>query len=94
MTSTFRARLSAAVGAAALIAGGAVIAAPAAHADGPACAGYLAASPSPNRANDLNSIGCLLGSSDLPLAEQLCNTVQGPVAQVRADRAASACRLA
>ncbi|WP_058042156.1 hypothetical protein [Streptomyces roseifaciens] len=94
MNSTFRARLSAVVGAAALIAGGALIAAPAAQADGPSCAAYLAASPTPNRANDLNSLGCLAGASGVPLAEQLCNLVQNDVAQVRADRAANACKLA
>ncbi|AZQ74382.1 hypothetical protein EKH77_27070 [Streptomyces luteoverticillatus] len=94
MNSTLRSRLSAAVGAAALILGGAVIAAPAAHADNTACAGYLAASPSPNRNNDLNSVGCLLGSLGVPAGQQLCTTVQGPVAGVRADRAANACGLA
>ncbi|GHG56231.1 hypothetical protein [Streptomyces griseocarneus] len=94
MNSTFRARLSAVVGAAALIAGGALIAAPAAQADGPSCAGFLAASPSPNRANDLNSIGCAVGGLDLPAGETLCEVVQHQVAQVRADRAVSACKLA
>ncbi|GHI10097.1 hypothetical protein AQI88_41075 [Streptomyces cellostaticus] len=94
MNSTLHSRLSAVVGAAALIAGGAIIAAPAAQASGSDCAGYLAASPAPNRANDLNSVGCLVGGTNLPLAKTVCEHVQNDGAQVRADRAANACKLA
>ncbi|MGW2599291.1 hypothetical protein [Streptomyces klenkii] len=93
MNSNLPARLVAAVGAAALVMGGAVIAAPAAQANGPACANYLAGS-TPNRSTTDIHLGCAVGALNLPGGPAVCKTVLANVSQVSGARSDNACAQA
>ncbi|WP_424888996.1 hypothetical protein [Streptomyces sp. XH2] len=94
MTGSIRTRLAAALGTLALVAGGAVIAAPAAHAGGPDCANYLAGG-NPARSTIGAEIACGLGATGLPTASKLlCETVMSKVDQVGPGRTDTACKEA
>ncbi|WP_372411208.1 hypothetical protein [Streptomyces luteireticuli] len=95
MTGSIRTRLAAALGTLALAASGAVIAAPAAHADGPSCANFLANGVPAHNSVDSN-VACGLGATGLPtvVGSTLCNTVLTDVAQISAANASSACTKA
>ncbi|KNB53866.1 hypothetical protein [Streptomyces caatingaensis] len=94
MTGSFRTRIAAALGTLALVAGGAVIAAPAAHAGGPDCANYLAGG-NPHRGGPIAEVACGVGSTGLPTASKLlCETVMGKVGQVGPAKTDTACKQA
>ncbi|EMF01682.1 hypothetical protein J7W19_30120 [Streptomyces mobaraensis NBRC 13819 = DSM 40847] len=96
MTGSIRTRLAAALGTLALAAGGAVIAAPAAHADGPGCANYLAGG-NPARSTLGTDVACGVGALGLPnpaVGKVLCETLMSKVDQVGPARTATACKQA
>ncbi|MEU7168372.1 hypothetical protein AB0A70_27645 [Streptomyces morookaense] len=94
MTASIRPRLAAALAALALAVGGAVIAAPAAHASGPDCANLLAGT-TPARSTALGEVACKVGAAGLPtLSDAGCNVLLTQAAQISATRAASACSQA
>ncbi|MEU4209952.1 hypothetical protein AB0F13_08120 [Streptomyces sp. NPDC026206] len=93
MNRKLRARLAAVVGTAALALGGAVIAAPAAHAGGPECATYLAHAPHLRSTSDTNA-GCAAGGTGLPLANAMCKFELTNFSQVPGAAADTACRYA
>ncbi|MEU7165504.1 hypothetical protein AB0A70_12805 [Streptomyces morookaense] len=94
MTERFRIRLAAALGTLALAAGGAVIAAPAAHATGSECANLIAGSNPGRSSTDVN-ISCTVGSLGITkVSDAGCNTLLTQLSQVSAAKAASACTAA
>jgi hypothetical protein len=93
MNSTFRARLAATLGAVALVAGGAVIAAPAAHAGGSDCASYLAKAPNQRSTTDVH-LGCAVGALNLPVSPALCRGLLENASQVSGAVSDNACRYA
>ncbi|MFD9904899.1 hypothetical protein [Streptomyces sp. NPDC059063] len=95
MTERIRVRLAAALGTLALAAGGAVVAAPAAHATPTDCGNYLADSK-PARNTSVGDLSCAVGGLGVPkpVAGTLCNTLLTKAAVVSAARSDSACMLA
>ncbi|WP_030670043.1 hypothetical protein [Streptomyces sp. NRRL B-1347] len=91
MNSNLTKRLATVVGAAALVAGGAVITAPAAQADGDACAQYLANEPN-NRTTIDGNIACGVGGLKVPAVSPLtCETLLQHISQVPSYTAELAC---
>ncbi|MFD8993937.1 hypothetical protein [Streptomyces abikoensis] len=95
MTGSIRTHLAAALGTLALATSGAVIAAPAAHADGPSCVNFLANHVPAHNSVDSN-VGCAVGAAGLPtgVGDTLCTTVLEHVAQISAANSSSACTRA
>ncbi|GAA2709404.1 MULTISPECIES: hypothetical protein [Streptomyces] len=95
MTGSIRTRLAAALGTLALAAGGAVIAAPAAHATPASCANYLAGS-NPARNTSVGDLACAVGGLGLPKPGPgtLCNALLTKAAAISATRSDSACTMA
>ncbi|MEV6780764.1 hypothetical protein [Streptomyces syringium] len=93
MNRTLTARIAGVIGASALALGGAVMAAPAAQADGAGCANYLAQAPNSRSTTDGN-LACGLGGAGLPVSPVLCKTVLGNVSQVSGTATDTACKQA
>ncbi|MEW2581189.1 hypothetical protein [Streptomyces syringium] len=94
MNRTVTSRIAGIVGASALALGGAVMAAPAAQADGAACANYLAQDPIARNATDSN-LACGVGSAGIPVVSSAgCETLLGNVSQVSGGNSDTACRQA
>ncbi|GHF29191.1 hypothetical protein [Streptomyces morookaense] len=94
MTGSIRTRLAAALGTLALAAGGAVIAAPAAHASGPDCANQLAGG-NPSRGGVLQEVSCKVGSAGVPtVSDAGCKVLLTQLAQMSGMKADSACSAA
>ncbi|MEV4873375.1 hypothetical protein [Streptomyces syringium] len=93
MNRTITARIAGVLGASALALGGAVLAAPAAQADGAGCANYLAQAPNSRSTTDGN-LACGLGAAGLPVSDELCELVLGNVAQVNGTATDTACKQA
>ncbi|MCD9145424.1 hypothetical protein [Streptomyces albireticuli] len=92
MTDSIRPRLAVALSSLVLAAGGVVIAAPAAHADGVDCANNIASADPSRSSVDLN-VFCGLG--ELPgVGTKVCNIGLTQVSKVSAGRADGACSQA
>ncbi|WP_424889747.1 hypothetical protein [Streptomyces sp. XH2] len=94
MAVSIRTRLAAALGTLVLAAGGAVIAAPAAHASGTDCSNSLAAA-TPARNTSVGDLACRVGATGLPtVSEAACNLLLTQAADVSPANAGSDCTLA
>ncbi|QDQ13293.1 hypothetical protein [Streptomyces spectabilis] len=93
MNRNLRARLAAAAGVVALVAGGMLVAAPVAQADGPECATFL--SDPLGRSTTDGNVGCGVGAAKIPVvSETLCPIILNKVSQVSAGSSTMACKRA
>ncbi|MCQ8770137.1 hypothetical protein [Streptomyces telluris] len=94
MAVSIRTRLAAALGTLVLAAGGAVIAAPAAHASSADCSNSRAAS-TPAHSTSIGDLACRVGATGLPTASELaCNLLLTQLAAAGPAKAGSDCTLA
>lgn len=97
MNGNLRVRMAAALGTVALVAGGAAITAPAAHANQSDCnqrvAGPTTVKPiTDGQSSDIIHVGCLVGTLLPPAGGVSCRLVNGEVAGVPAAKNDAACR--